>query len=92
MLLLAGPSSVMIIHRPGCEILDELVHELRAILMSYGITVKGTLVDQNILDAEGGIASYLQRNIKDCDHVLVLLTQKGNFPANVSIMLYYKNY
>jgi len=64
----------MLLHRPGCEHLDRMVDHLADMLKSYGFHVNTTF-DGNDLSADGGIASYLQRNIKFCDYVIVFLTK-----------------
>ena len=46
----------MILHRPGCEIFDELILEFSGLLKSYGVDVKMTLIEQTTIDNEGGIA------------------------------------
>jgi len=68
----------MILHRPGCELMDILLRDLAYILNSYGIEVRLSLLEQSELDAAGGISSYLQRNIDCCDYVLVMFSD-GNF-------------
>lgn len=65
----------MILHRPGCEVLECFVLELTGLLRSYGIEVKTILCEQTLVDSEGGIASYMQRNVFRCDYVLILLTE-----------------
>ena len=64
----------MIISKPGCEILEQFLRDLAYLLISYGIEVKLSLLEQNNIDAEGGIATYLQRNIEDCDYILIMFT------------------
>ncbi|XP_057302956.1 uncharacterized protein LOC130638053 isoform X2 [Hydractinia symbiolongicarpus] len=66
---------VMILNRPGCELLDTLMRDLALVLKAYGIDVKLSLLEQSQIDAEGGISSYIQRNIDSCDYVLILFTE-----------------
>ena len=72
--------SVMILHRPGCDLLDKIVRDVSFIFHSYDIDVQTPLLEMNSIDAEGGIASYIQRNIKQCSYVVVFVTDpiKGN--------------
>lgn len=65
----------MILNRPGCELLDTLLRDVAFILQSYGIQVRLSLLEQSELDAEGGISSYLQRNIDTCDYILIMFTE-----------------
>lgn len=70
----------MILHRPGCDLLDKIVRDVSFIFHSYDIDVQTPLLEMNSIDAEGGIASYIQRNIKQCSYVVVFVTDpiKGN--------------
>ncbi|XP_057312895.1 uncharacterized protein LOC130654349 isoform X3 [Hydractinia symbiolongicarpus] len=67
--------SVMILSRPGCELLESLLRDLACILTSYCVKVKLALLDQNEVDAEGGISSYMQRNLDSCDYILIMFTE-----------------
>ena len=73
--------SVMILHRPGCDLLDSIVRDVSFIFHSYDIDVQTPLLEMSSIDAEGGIASYIQRNINQCSYVVVLVTDtmKGIF-------------
>ena len=64
----------MIIQKAGCEILEKFTQEFASFLQSYGIKVKMTSSNDHVIDAEGGIASYLQNNIKSCDVVFIMIT------------------
>ena len=68
----------MILHRPGCELMEILLRDLAFILTSYGIEVRLSLLEQSELDAAGGISSYLQRNIDCCDYILIMFSDEGN--------------
>ena len=72
--------SVMILHRSGCDLLDNIVRDVSFIFHSNDISVQTPLLDMSSIDAEGGIASYIQRNIHQCSYVVVLVTDtvKGN--------------
>ena len=71
---LASPPTVMLLSRPGCELMDTLLRDLAYILKSNGIQITFSLLEQSELDAEGGISSYLQRNIDTCDYILIMFT------------------
>lgn len=73
--------SVMILHRPGCEILDKLVRDFSFVIHSYGIDVNSPLLEMSQIDAEGGIATYIQRNIDTCTYILIIVTDNvtGDF-------------
>ena len=64
----------MLLSRPGCELMDTLLRDLAYILKSNGIQITFSLLEQSELDAEGGISSYLQRNIDTCDYILIMFT------------------
>ncbi|XP_066936916.1 uncharacterized protein [Clytia hemisphaerica] len=66
--------TAMIIQKAGCEILEKFTQEFASFLQSYGIKVKMTSSNDHVIDAEGGIASYLQNNIKSCDVVFIMIT------------------
>ncbi|XP_057314130.1 uncharacterized protein LOC130655397 isoform X2 [Hydractinia symbiolongicarpus] len=66
---------VMILNRPGCELIETLLRDLAFFLKAYGIDVKLSLLEQSQIDAEGGISSYLQRNIDSCDYILIMFTE-----------------
>lgn len=68
--------SVMILNRPGCELLEIFLRDFAFILQSYGIDVKLALLEQNHLDAEGGIASYMQKYVNECDYILIMFSEK----------------
>eukprot|EP00111_Clytia_hemisphaerica_P000622 TCONS_00001786-protein len=68
-----GIISVMVVHRPGCEYLDNLVQQFSSMLKSYGVNVHVTF-EVDDLSAEGGIASYLQRYMQICDYVIMFVT------------------
>ncbi|XP_057313759.1 uncharacterized protein LOC130655075 [Hydractinia symbiolongicarpus] len=68
--------SVMILNRPGCELLEIFLRDFAFILQSYGIEVKLALLEQNHLDAEGGIASYMQKYVNECDYILIMFSEK----------------
>ena len=74
----------MILHRQGCDLLDGIVRDISFVLHSYEIDVQSPLLEMNTIDAEGGIASYVQRNIHQCNYVIVLITEsiKGLFMVN----------
>ena len=79
----------MLLHRPGCEYLDRMVENLSDMLKSYGFHVNTTF-DGTDVSAHGGIASYLQRNIKLCDYVIVFLTKnKGLFTFYCILLMLY---
>ena len=67
----------MILNRPGCKLLEIFLRDFAFILKSYGINVKLALLEQNEIDADGGIASYMQRHINSCDYILIMLTEKS---------------
>ena len=67
----------MILNRPGCEILESFLRDVAFLLQSNGIVIKMALLAQCQIDAEGGIASYLQRNMESCDYVLIMLTEES---------------
>lgn len=71
---LASPPTVMLLSRPGCDLMDTLLRDLAYILKSNGIQITFSLLEQSELDAEGGISSYLQRNIDTCDYILIMFT------------------
>lgn len=81
-------TSVVIIHRPGCEEVELLVVDFAGLLKSYGIDVRMTLLEQTMVDAVGGIAYYMQKNIQQCDFVLILLTEPAGktFTQNTSTL------
>ena len=54
--------------------MDTLLRDLAYILKSNGIQITFSLLEQSELDAEGGISSYLQRNIDTCDYILIMFT------------------
>ena len=64
----------MILYNVGCEVMENLTKELSFFLQSYGIKVNVTSSNDHVIDTEGGIASYLQNNIKSCDVVFVMVT------------------
>lgn len=66
---------VMILNRPGCELMETLLRDLAFFLKAHGIDVKLSLLEQSQIDAEGGISSYLQRNIDSCDYILIMFTE-----------------
>ena len=78
----------MILNRPGCELLECFLRDLAFILKSYNIDVKLTLLERNQLDAEGGIASYMQRNIDKCDYVLLMFTENTQGKSMFSFYIY----
>ena len=65
----------MILHRPGCDHLDTFVRDLSFIIHSYDIKVTSPLLEMSNIDAQGGLASYITRNIDTCTYVLVLITE-----------------
>ena len=65
----------MIIQKSGCELLELFLKEFAAFLQSYSIRVKMTSTNDHVVDEEGGIASYLQNNISQCDLVFVVVTE-----------------
>ena len=65
----------MVIQRPGCEVLEDFTFEFASYLQSYGITVRMTSSNDHVIDAEGGMVSYLHNNIMHCDVVFVLVTE-----------------
>lgn len=67
--------SIMILHRPGCDYLDTFVRDLSFIIYSYDIKVTSPLLEMSNIDAQGGLASYISRNIDTCTYVLVLVTE-----------------
>lgn len=69
--------SVMILHRPGCELLDSLVRDLSYVIHLHGIEVTSPLLEMSQIDAEGGIATYIQRNIDTCTYVIVVVTESN---------------
>ncbi|XP_066929848.1 uncharacterized protein [Clytia hemisphaerica] len=69
-----GEISIMLIHRPGCDLLDTFVRDLSFIIHSYDVIVTSPLLEMSNIDAEGGLASYIQRNIDQCTYVLILVT------------------
>ncbi|XP_057289970.1 uncharacterized protein LOC130612641 [Hydractinia symbiolongicarpus] len=73
-----GGTSVMILNRPGCELLEEFLCDFAFVLSSYGISVKMALLEQNEIDADGGIASYMQKHINKCDYILIMCTENTN--------------
>lgn len=64
----------MVLHRPGCDILDRLVRDFSFVIQSYGFEVTSPLLEMSQIDAEGGIATYIQRNIDKCTYILVIVT------------------
>jgi len=77
----------MILHRPGCDVLDRIVRDLAFVLHHHEIEVQSPLLEMSNIDAEGGIASFIQRNIHQSNFVIILITEsvKGlnyTFKAN----------
>ena len=72
----------MVIHRPGCDLLDTFVRDLAFIIHSYDITVTSPLLEMSNIDAEGGLASYIQRNVLKCSYILILVTQFSKSKVN----------
>lgn len=72
--------SVLILHRPGCDILEKFIRDFAYVLTVCGVEVKVALLEQSTLDNEGGIASYLQRNLQSCDYIFTLLTEQKEEP------------
>ncbi|XP_057289550.1 uncharacterized protein LOC130612263 [Hydractinia symbiolongicarpus] len=70
--------TVMILNRPGCELLENFLRDFAFILKSYSVNVKMALLEQNELDADGGIATYMQKNISKCDYILIMCTENTN--------------
>ncbi|XP_057296786.1 uncharacterized protein LOC130625701 [Hydractinia symbiolongicarpus] len=73
-----GSTSVMILNRPGCELLEVFLRDFAFVLSSYGVKVKMSLLEQSEIDAEGGIASYMQKHINECDYILIMCTENTN--------------
>ncbi|XP_057289448.1 uncharacterized protein LOC130612168 [Hydractinia symbiolongicarpus] len=71
-------TSVMILNRPGCELLEVFLRDFAFVLSSYGINVRMALLEQNEIDADGGIASYMQKHINKCDYILIMCTENTN--------------
>ncbi|XP_057317192.1 uncharacterized protein LOC130662360 isoform X2 [Hydractinia symbiolongicarpus] len=71
-------TSVMILNRPGCELLEVFLRDFAFVLSSYGVNVKMALLEQNEIDADGGIASYMQKHINKCDYILIMCTENTN--------------
>lgn len=65
----------MIIHRPGCDLLDAFVRDLAYVLKSFDIDATCALLEQSSIDAQGGIASYTQKYIDSSDYIFILLTE-----------------
>ncbi|XP_065668577.1 uncharacterized protein LOC100205133 isoform X2 [Hydra vulgaris] len=63
--------SVLIINRPGCDLLDKAMINLTFVLKSFGIDVKLAALEQTQIDSDGGIASFMQKNIETCDYILI---------------------
>ncbi|XP_012554826.1 uncharacterized protein LOC100205133 isoform X1 [Hydra vulgaris] len=63
--------SVLIINRPGCDLLDKAMINLTFVLKSFGIDVKLAALEQSQIDSDGGIASFMQKNIETCDYILI---------------------
>jgi len=72
----------MIIHKSGCELLESFLEEFASFLQSYGVRVKMTSSNDHVIDEEGGIASYLQNNISQCDMVFVVVTEDSGGKYN----------
>lgn len=66
---------IMIIHRPGCDLLDAFVRDLAYVLKSFDIDATCALLEQSSIDAQGGIASYTQKYIDSSDYIFILLTE-----------------
>lgn len=75
----------MILNRPGCDLLEAFVRDLACLLKSYEIELKVGLLDQEEIDSQGGIASYMQRNLDLCDYVLIVFTENSNGRYNVCV-------
>ena len=75
----------MILNAPGCNALQVLLRDLAYILSLYKIDVKLAFLEQTQVDAEGGISSYLQRNIESCDCILIMFNgnTQGSFTTNL---------
>ncbi|XP_057290655.1 uncharacterized protein LOC130613323 [Hydractinia symbiolongicarpus] len=71
-------TSVMILNRPGCELLEAFLRDFAFVLSSYGVNVRMALLEQNEIDADGGIASYMQKHINKCDYILIMCTENTN--------------
>ena len=65
----------MILHRPGCDVLDKIVRDLAFVLHHHEIEVQSPLLEMSHIDAEGGIASYIQRNIYQSNIFIILVTE-----------------
>ena len=62
---------MLIVHRPGCMLLNLFLEELSHILTERGIKVKMA----HITYRQTGLYSYLQTNIADSDFVLIMITE-----------------
>lgn len=78
----------MILNRPGCELLEIFLRDFAFILQSYGIDVKLALLEQNHLDAEGGIASYMQKYVNECDYILIMFSEKTEGKLYISLFTF----
>ena len=79
--------NILIVHRPGCEYLDDVADQLSSLLRSNGLGVD-TAFGTDDLSAEGGIASYLQRHIQACDYVIVFVTPMNSGNNSCSHILF----
>ena len=75
----------MIIHRPGCDVLDNIVSDLACVLHHHDIEVQSPLLEMSHIDAEGGIASYIQRNIHQSNTFIILITESVKGSENYSL-------
>lgn len=67
--------TVMILHRPGCIILEKFLRDFAYLLTVYNVDVRTSLLEQASVDSQGGIALYLQKNLQFCDYVFILITE-----------------
>ena len=74
----------MIVHRPGCMLLNSFLEELSHILAEKGINIKMA----NITYRQTGLCSYLQTNIADCDFVLIMITDGYEGLENLNLFIY----
>eukprot|EP00111_Clytia_hemisphaerica_P022418 TCONS_00065892-protein len=68
--------NILLINQPGCLVLKEIVEKLSLYLKSHGANVKVMLEnDGHEIDLEGGISTFLARNISQHHFVLMLFSK-----------------
>ncbi|XP_066925870.1 uncharacterized protein [Clytia hemisphaerica] len=73
-------SSVLLLHRPGCDILDQVVRDLLQILSCYDITIECPLLEMSHIDAQGGLQNVIRNNVEKCSVILLFITETVEEP------------